>query len=48
MNEVKYGKHCVITKNQIRHFWQNKIIEGQSQSGRILHLGLDIDNNKVI
>jgi len=35
-------------KNQIRHFWLNKIIEGQSRSGRILHLGLDIDNNKVI
>lgn len=34
-------------KNQIRHFWRNKVIEGQSRSGRILRLGLDIRNNKL-
>ena len=32
-------------KNQIRYFWRNKIIEGQSRSGRILRLGLDITSN---
>ena len=35
-------------KNQIHYFWRNKIIEGQSRSGRILRLGLDIANNKVM
>ena len=35
-------------KNQIRYFWRNKIIEGQSRSGRILRNGLNLDNNKVV
>ena len=35
-------------KNQIRYFWRNKIIEGQSRSGRILQNGLNLDNNKVV
>lgn len=35
-------------KNQIRYFWRNKIIEGQSRSGRILRNSLNLDNSKVV
>ena len=34
-------------KNQIRYFWWNKIIEGQSRSGKILRKNLNLDNNKL-
>ena len=39
---------AIHEKNQIRYFWRNKIIEGQSRSGRILRNGLNLDNNKVV
>ena len=35
-------------KNQIRFFWRNKILEGQSRSGKMVRHSLAIQNTHII
>lgn len=46
--QVKLKVQSIHEKNQIRYFWRNKILEGQSRSGKMVRTALNINNHKII
>lgn len=45
--QIEYKVQAIHEKNQIRYFWRNKILEGQSRSGKMVRAALNLNDKTV-